>query len=115
MGTGVPLGLLLIGTIIYIIHLRRRQRSKNHRKSIQDGGEVNEPAPTVWDGLRMLDASPLQRPYCKPELLETARREITELPAWQVAGLPVVRDDSRSNMIGNGRRSDRHEEGCVYY
>lgn len=92
-GVGISLGLLLIGSIIYITCLRRRQRIESRKTSLHHGGDTNEPTPIACNEPQMLDAHPLQRSYSKPELSEEARRHVVELSTSQTAELSGVGND----------------------
>ena len=92
-GVGVPLGLVLIGSIIYILYLRFQRHMKSPPNIFRGGEEISEAPPTVSNIPQMLAASPLQQQYDRPELSEATWRQYVELSAWHATELPISRLD----------------------
>ncbi|KAI4232050.1 MAG: hypothetical protein L6R40_007522 [Gallowayella cf. fulva] len=90
-GVGAPLGLALLAALIYIHHLRKRQRKgKSKGSNIQ----ISEPMTiqrSTSDEPHMLDTrAPSQKPYGKPELSDEARRQMIELASSARRDVEVV-------------------------
>ncbi|KAL8676150.1 MAG: hypothetical protein Q9186_007304 [Xanthomendoza sp. 1 TL-2023] len=80
-GVAIPLGVILLCTIIYLCIRKRRRRVRSHQESVQPAEDTLNAPWVLQIEPQMLESREPQRPYSKPELSAEAREQVAELPA----------------------------------